>query len=79
MTERVPVPECACVYLCVSAKVVCVAENLATDRLRDSQRKLVLVQFTVNDSLPALHSPEGHWPTRFVHVHMHLCVCVLVI
>lgn len=55
-----------CMCVCQSSPVLCVAGILAAVRLRDSQRKPVLVQFTVNDSLPALHSPAGHWPTRFV-------------
>ena len=66
MRECVSDPGCVCVYLCVSARVVCVAGILAAVRLGDSQRKPVLVQFTVNDSLPALHSPAGQRPTRFV-------------
>ena len=60
--------ECVCVF----ARMVCVAGILAAVSLGDSQRKPVLVQFTVNDSLPALHSPAGQWLTRSV------CVCVCV-
>lgn len=78
MRECVLVPACVradcCVCVCVSARVVCVAGILAAVRLGDSQRKPVLVQFTVNDSLPALHSPAGQWPTRFVCI----CVCLWV-
>lgn len=62
-----------CLCVCQSARAVCVVVILAVVRLRDSQRKPVLVQFTVNDSLPAPHSPAGHWPNTFVC----MCMCLL--